>query len=90
MVDWIKSQSFGFGSPACHDERVRCETAQSLEAAAEVVSADEVGEVAAKLAMIVIVEAFDGRILDGAGHPPDLAAIRANDPPGAVDKVLGV
>ena len=79
--DWIKSESFGLGSPAFHDELVRCETAQGLEAAAEVVSVDEVGEVAAKLAMIVIVEAFDGRILDGAVHPPGLAAIRESDPP---------
>ena len=34
-----------------------------------------------ELVMVVVVEAFDGRVLDGAVHPFDLAAIRENDPP---------
>ena len=33
------------------------------------------------LAVIVVVEAFDGRFLDRAVHPFDLAAIRENSPP---------
>ena len=80
-MDWIKSESFGFGSPAFHDELVRPEAAQRLEAAPKVVSAYEVGEVVAQLGVVVGEEAFDGRILDGSVHPFDLAAIRENSPP---------
>ena len=35
----------------------------------------------AQLGVVVIGEAFDGRLLDGAVHPFDLAAIQENDPP---------
>ena len=31
--------------------------------------------------VVVVVEAFDGRVLDRAGHAFDLAAIQKNDPP---------
>ena len=40
-----------------------------------------------ELVMVVVVKAFDGRVLDGAVHPFDLAATRENGPLGAVEKV---
>ena len=73
LMDWIESESFGFGSSAFHDERIRCEAAQSLEAATKVVNIHEVGAVVAQLGMVVLGKAFDGRILDGAVHAFGLA-----------------
>ena len=72
-MDWVYSESFVLGCPAFADELVRCEAAQGLEAATEVVGINEVGEVSAELVMVVVVEAFDGGILDCAVHPLDLA-----------------
>ena len=46
---------------------------------------DEVRELAAELVVVVVVEAFHRRILDGAVCPFDLVAIQENDPPGAVE-----
>lgn len=39
----------------------------------EIVGRDEVGQMASKLIVVVVVKAFDGGILDGAVHPFDLS-----------------
>ena len=68
----ILGEAFGLGSPCFADEFVGCEAAQALETACEVVGGDEVLEVPPELFVAVVVEAFDGRVLDGAVHPFDL------------------
>ena len=45
-----------------------------LQPAAEIVGGNDICEVCFELAMIVIVEALDGRFLGGAVHPLDLPA----------------
>ena len=54
-------------------ELVRSKAFEGLQPSPEVVGADEVGEVISQLFVVVIVEAFYGRLLDGAVHPFDLA-----------------
>ena len=44
-----------------------------LEPSPEVACADKVGEVTSQLIVVVVVEAFEGRGLDRAGHPLNLA-----------------
>jgi hypothetical protein len=51
---------------------VRCEAPEGLEASAEVVGGDEVGEVLPKLIVAVVVIAFDRRFLDRPVHPLEL------------------
>jgi hypothetical protein len=71
-MDWIEPESFGFDCPSFADEVVWGETLQGLEAAAEVVGADEVGEMALVLAVGVVVIALDGGLLDRTVHSLDL------------------
>ena len=54
---------------------------QRLEPSGEVVDCKEVGEVGAELVVAFIVETLHGRVLEGAVHALDLAAIRENGPP---------
>lgn len=72
-MDRINVESFGFDCPPFADELVWRETFERLEATAEIVSVDEILEVSAQLVVVVVVEALDGCILDGAIHPFDLA-----------------
>ena len=51
----------------------RRQASEGLQATTEVVSVDEVSEMAAELVVIVLVEAFDNRFLERAVHPVDLA-----------------
>ena len=75
------------------DELVGREAFEGLEPSPEVVGADEVGEVLAQLVVIVVMEAFDGRVLDRAIPLPGsgLPANRERDPldlairPGVLD-----
>lgn len=76
----IEVESFGLVCPSLADELAWGEAAQALEAAGEIVGRDEVVEVPPELVVAVVVEAFDGAVLDGAVHPFDLA-VR----PGMVD-----
>ena len=55
------------------DELVGRKALEGLQSAPEVVGADEVGEVLAQLVVVVVVEAFDGRVLDCPVHAFDLA-----------------
>ena len=50
----------------------RCEAAQGLEPACLVVGVDEQHKVTTQLIVIVVVVAFDGRVLDCAVHSFDL------------------
>src|SRR3546814_1975175 len=47
-----------------------------FEPATEIVGGDEVGEVRAQLLVALVMEAFDGGLLDGPVHPLDLTVIR--------------
>ncbi len=58
--------------PDFADVFVRREAAERLEAAGEVVGGYEVCEVYPQLLVALVVEAFDGGLLDGAVHPLDL------------------
>ena len=71
-MDWIQFESFRLGSPLFADKFVWCEALEGLEAATEIVGCDEVDKVCAQLVMVIVMEAFDGRFLDGAVHPLDL------------------
>ena len=50
-----------------------CETVQRFEPACEVVRADEVGQMLRELVVVVVMETFDGGVLDRAVHGFDLA-----------------
>ena len=72
-MDRVKGEPFGFDCPLFADELVGREAFEGLQSSPEIVGADEVGEVLAQLVVIVVMEAFDGRVLDRAVHPLDLA-----------------
>lgn len=59
--------------PPFANELIWCETFERPEATAEIVSVDDILEVSAQLVVVVVVEALDGCVLDGAAHPFDLA-----------------
>jgi hypothetical protein len=68
-MDWVLGEPIWLGCPDFADVFIGGE---GLEPSAEVVSANEVGEVHFELVVVVIVEALDGRLLDGAVHSLDL------------------
>lgn len=72
MLDWIEGESFWLGSPAFADELVGREATEGLQSASEIVGGDEISATRFELAMIVVVEALDGRLLDRTVHPLDL------------------
>jgi hypothetical protein len=67
-MDWIEAEPFGLVCPDFADELIGCETFEGLEPAAEIVCGDKVGQMLAELVVIVVVKAFDGRLLDCAVH----------------------
>ena len=72
-MDRIQGEPFRFDCPLFADELAGREAFEGLEAPPEVACADEVGEVTSQLIVVVVVEALDGRVLDGAVHALDLA-----------------
>lgn len=60
------------------DEIAWGEALEGLQLAAKIVGSVEVGEMAFKLLMIVLVIALDGRVLDRSVHPLDLTIRRAS------------
>ena len=54
------------------DELVGSQALEGLQPSPEVIGADEVGEVISQLFVVVVVKAFDGRLLDRAVHAFDL------------------
>jgi len=60
-------------SPGFADELVGGEASEGLEASGEVIGVDEVAQMNSQLVVGFVEVAFDGRILDGAVHPLDLA-----------------
>ena len=93
-MDWVELEPLWFDCPLFADEFVGREAFEGLEPSPEVAGADEVGQMPVELVVIVVMEAFDGRVLDravplpGSGLPAnrerdalDLAATRENRPP---------
>ena len=72
-MDRIEFEFFGLDRPPFADELVGREALQGLEAPAEIVGADEVGEVPFELLVVVVVVALDGGVFDRAVPPLDLA-----------------
>lgn len=66
---WLRRPDFG-------DAFVGCKAVERLEPAGKVVGCHEVGEVCPQLVMAVVVEASNGRLLDGPVHPLDLCLRR--------------
>ena len=94
-MDRIQGESFRFDCPLFAAELVRREAFEGLQSSPEVVGADEVAEVLVQLVVLVVMEAFDGRVPDRAVHAFNLAAPRENRPPGcflilAVPRVFGL
>ena len=71
-MERIEVESLWLFRPDLADVFVRREPLEGLETPSEVVRSHEVGEMSSKLVMGFVVEALDGRILDGAVHPLDL------------------
>src|ERR671928_785922 len=71
-VEWVEPEAFGLNCPLFVDELVWREAFQGLQAPAEVVGGDAVGEVMSELVVAGVVEALDGRVLDGPVHSLDL------------------
>jgi hypothetical protein len=65
-MERIERETVGLFCPELADVFVRREAFEGLEPLGEVVGADEVGEMASKLIVSLIVETFDGRLLDSA------------------------
>ena len=71
-MERIEGESFGLFCPGLADMFVGREALERLEALGEIVSADEVAEMASQLLVGLVEEAFDRRLLDGAVHALDL------------------
>jgi len=71
-MDWINDESLRFSCPSFADEFVGRESFEGFEAPPEIVGVDEVLEMAAQLVMVVVVEPFDGCVLDGPVHSLNL------------------
>ena len=73
LVDRIEGESVWLGSPAFADELVRRQPAESLQSTGVVIRVDEIREMSLKLAVVVVMKAFDGGFLDRAIHSLKLA-----------------
>ena len=65
LVEWVEGEPSWFFRPALADELVGREALQRLQAPAEVVGCNEVGEVLSELVVARVTEALDGGVLDG-------------------------
>ena len=72
-MEQIDLESIRLGCPLLADELVGGEALERLESSAEVVGIDEIGEMSAQLVVIVVVEAFEGGLLDCPIHSLHLA-----------------
>ena len=72
MVEGVESESFGLLCPELANSLEGSQTLETLQALGEVVGIEECGEMRAKAAMRLVVEASDGGVLDGSVHPFDL------------------
>lgn len=71
-MERIEAEPFWLRRPDFADVFVRCEASKCLQPAAEIVGVDKVVQVPAELIVVVVVEAFYRRVLDGSVHPLDL------------------
>jgi hypothetical protein len=76
VVIRIEFELFRFFCPDACDVFVGRQAAQGLEPAAMILGVNEELEVLPYLVVAIVVVALDGRFLDGAVHPFDLAVIR--------------
>ena len=72
-MDWIEFEPLRFNNPLFADELVGRQALEGFQPSSKIAGADEVGEVLSQLVMVVVVEAFDGGVLDCAVHTLDLA-----------------
>src|SRR6202521_1108564 len=72
-MEGIERESFALFCPGLADVFVWGEAFEGLEALCEVVSCNEVGEMAPKLVVGFVVEALDGCLFDGPAHAFDLS-----------------
>ena len=79
-MDRVQDESVRLGYPDLADVFVRCKAAEGLEPACGFAGCHEVRQVGAQLVMAVVMEALDGRVLDGSVHSLDLAVCRDNSP----------
>ena len=66
LLERIEREAVWLRSPDFADVFVRRETLEGLQTLCEIVGGDEVGEMASKLVMRFVVEAFDDRLFDRA------------------------
>lgn len=71
-IFWSGFESLRFACPAFADELVRREAFEGFQPSTEIVSVDEISEMASQLVVAVVVIAFDGGFLDNAVHSLDL------------------
>ena len=72
-MGWVESEANGLFGPGVTDVFVRGEAREGLEATGEVVSHDEVSEMASQLVVGLVVVALHSRFLDRPVHSFDLA-----------------
>jgi len=72
-MDWIYGEPFRFDCPLFAYELIRRKAFEGFEPSPEVVGADEMSEMGTQLIVVVVMEAFDGRVLDRAVPAFDLA-----------------
>jgi len=73
VVEWIEPELIRVFCPAFADVFVRREASERFQPFSEVVGREEIGEVAAKLVVAVVMIAADGRLFQRAVHAFDLA-----------------
>jgi len=72
LVERVEPEPFRLDRPSFADELVGREPLQGFEATGAVVGGDEVRQVRAQLFVGGVVEALNGRLLEGAVHALDL------------------
>lgn len=68
-MDWINDEATWFRSPSFAGDVLWREPPNCLEAISEVAGSNEIREVWTQLAILLIVEAFDSRLLNGLVSP---------------------
>jgi hypothetical protein len=71
-MGWVDDESLRLFCPCFADGFVGSEPLQGLQAAAEIIGADEVIEMGSEIIMGAVVEALYGGVLDRAVHSFDL------------------
>ncbi len=67
----VETEAFRFGCPTWEDQLVRRQALEHFETATEVGAGDEVRDMTSELLVVIVIEALDGRVLDGPAHSLD-------------------